>query len=56
LTTNYRFCFQFPLICEEPFLMDIGVTIFITIYAFVFNLIYDHIRVFWVRRGELAVQ
>ncbi|MEZ9764746.1 PACE efflux transporter [Vibrio splendidus] len=40
----------------QAFLMDIGVTIFITIYAFVFNLIYDHIRAFWVRRADLAVQ
>ncbi|WP_282611497.1 chlorhexidine efflux transporter, partial [Vibrio crassostreae] len=40
----------------QAFLMDIGVPIFITIYAFVFNLIYDHVRAFWVRRGELAVQ
>ncbi|OEF01605.1 hypothetical protein A136_02855 [Vibrio crassostreae 9ZC13] len=40
----------------QAFLMDIGVTIFITIYAFVFNLIYDHVRAFWVHRGELAVQ
>jgi len=40
----------------QAFLMDIGVTIFITIYAFVFNLIYDHIRAFWVRRADLTVQ
>ena len=41
---------------RQAFLMDIGVTIFITIYAFVFNLIYDHVRAFWVRRSDLAVQ
>ncbi|CAV26959.1 PACE efflux transporter [Vibrio atlanticus] len=35
----------------QAFLMDIGVTIFITIYAFVFNLIYDHVRSFLVRRS-----
>ncbi|NOJ12782.1 PACE efflux transporter [Vibrio splendidus] len=40
----------------QAFLMDIGVTIFITIYAFVFNLIYDHVRAFWVRKADLAVQ
>ncbi|MEZ9716974.1 PACE efflux transporter [Vibrio cyclitrophicus] len=40
----------------QAFLMDIGVTIFITIYAFVFNLIYDHVRVFLVHRSNLAVQ
>ncbi|ULN66984.1 PACE efflux transporter [Vibrio gigantis] len=41
---------------RQAFLMDIGVTIFITIYAFVFNLIYDHVRAFWVRSSDLAVQ
>ncbi|TCN75672.1 putative membrane protein [Vibrio crassostreae] len=40
----------------QAFLMDIGVTIFITIYAFVFNLIYDHVRALWVRRADIAVQ
>ncbi|MFA0287547.1 chlorhexidine efflux transporter, partial [Vibrio sp. 10N.222.45.F7] len=35
----------------QAFLMDIGVTIFITIYAFVFNLIYDHVRAFLVHRS-----
>ncbi len=33
----------------QAFLMDIGVTIFITIYAFVFNLIYDHGGAFLVK-------
>lgn len=38
----------------DAFLMDLGVTIFITIYAFVFNLSYDHLRVFIIttRRGK----
>ncbi|UPR55107.1 PACE efflux transporter [Vibrio cyclitrophicus] len=40
----------------QAFLMDIGVTIFITIYAFVFNLIYDHVRAFLVHRANLVVQ
>jgi len=40
----------------QAFLMDIGVTIFITIYAFVFNLIYDHVRAFLVHRSNLVVQ
>ncbi|GIU24099.1 PACE efflux transporter [Shewanella schlegeliana] len=34
----------------EAFAMDIGVTIFITIYAFFFNLAYDHIRAYIVAR------
>lgn len=34
----------------EAFVMDIGVTIFITIYAFTFNWIYDNVRVVLVRR------
>ncbi|MFA0441258.1 hypothetical protein BCU70_00595 [Vibrio sp. 10N.286.49.C2] len=29
----------------QAFIMDLGVTIFITFYAFTFNLIYDHLRV-----------
>ncbi|MCG9694903.1 PACE efflux transporter [Vibrio sp. Isolate22] len=40
----------------QAFLMDIGVTIFITIYAFVFNLIYDHVRVILVRKAEPLTQ
>lgn len=41
----------------DAFLMDLGVTIFITIYAFVFNLSYDHLRVFILitRRGKAQV-
>ncbi len=34
----------------EAFVMDIGVTIFITIYAFTFNWVYDNVRVVLVRR------
>ncbi|QPG57064.2 PACE efflux transporter [Shewanella eurypsychrophilus] len=34
----------------EAFVMDIGVTIFITIYAFTFNWVYDSVRVVLVRR------
>ncbi|KII76356.1 PACE efflux transporter [Vibrio renipiscarius] len=34
----------------EAFVMDIGVTIFITIYAFVFNLTYDHLRAYIVAK------
>ncbi|PKG37305.1 PACE efflux transporter [Psychromonas sp. Urea-02u-13] len=33
----------------EALIMDLGVTIFITIYAFTFNLSYDHIRAFVIR-------
>ncbi|MFH0259173.1 PACE efflux transporter [Vibrio barjaei] len=36
----------------EAFVMDIGVTIFVTIYAFLFNLVYDHARV-WVVTGHI---
>ena len=35
----------------EAFVMDIGVTIFITIYAFTFNLVYDNVRSTFVRRA-----
>ncbi|WP_152829924.1 PACE efflux transporter [Shewanella sp. YLB-07] len=34
----------------EAFVMDIGVTIFITIYAFTFNWVYDNVRVVLLRR------
>ena len=33
----------------QALIMDIGVTIFITIYAFFYNLTYDHTRAFIVR-------
>ncbi|GGK21988.1 PACE efflux transporter [Aliivibrio fischeri] len=41
----------------EAFVMDIGVTIFITIYAFAFNLIYDNVRAILVKRitGDKSV-
>jgi uncharacterized membrane protein len=35
----------------EAFMMDIGVTIFITIYAFTFNFVYDNVRATFVRRA-----
>ncbi len=34
----------------EAFVMDIGVTIFITIYAFTFNWVYDNVRAALVKR------
>ncbi|MBA5761294.1 PACE efflux transporter [Vibrio sp. 404] len=34
----------------EALIMDVGVTIFITIYAFVFNYAYDHIRAWIIER------
>ncbi len=40
----------------QAFLMDIGVTIFITIYAFLFNLVYDHVRVILVRKAQPLTQ
>jgi len=39
----------------EAFLLDISVTIFITIYAFTFNYCYDHIRAFIVKRREMNI-
>lgn len=38
----------------QAFIMDLGVTIFITIYAFMFNLIYDHSRVFILQGREVT--
>ncbi|PSW22262.1 hypothetical protein C9I98_03085 [Photobacterium sanctipauli] len=38
----------------EAFIMDIGVTLFITAYAFVFNYCYDHLRAALLRRRQLA--
>ncbi|WP_028115792.1 PACE efflux transporter [Ferrimonas senticii] len=38
----------------EALLMDIGVTVLITIYAFFYNLAYDHIRAAIVRRRQPA--
>jgi uncharacterized membrane protein len=39
----------------EAFLLDIGVTIFLTLYAFVFNYCYDHIRAFIIKRREITI-
>ena len=36
----------------QAFLMDIGVTIFVTVYAFLFNLTYDHIRLWVINSGK----
>ncbi len=33
----------------DAFILDLGITIFITIYAFVFNLSYDHLRAFYLK-------
>lgn len=37
----------------NAFLMDIGVTIFVTIYAFLFNFIYDNLRVSIIQRRQV---
>ena len=39
----------------EAFIMDLGVTIFITIYAFVFNFSYDKLRVIIVKKHTLKL-
>jgi len=39
----------------EAFLLDISVTIFITLYAFAFNYCYDHIRAFMIKRREMTI-
>ncbi len=39
----------------QALVMDIGVTIFITIYAFVFNLAYDHLRAYIVAKRTPAM-
>jgi len=38
----------------EALMMDIGVTIFITIYAFFYNLTYDHARAFIMRGSQVS--
>ncbi|MCL1146379.1 PACE efflux transporter [Shewanella marinintestina] len=38
----------------EALIMDIGVTVFITIYAFLYNLTYDHTRAFIIRSRATA--
>lgn len=37
----------------QALLMDIGVTLFITFYAFMFNLIYDHTRACLIRSKQV---
>lgn len=37
----------------QAFMMDIGVTVFISIYAFVYNYCYDHLRAAIIRRRQL---
>ncbi|EGU31199.1 hypothetical protein VII00023_03808 [Vibrio ichthyoenteri ATCC 700023] len=39
----------------QAFIMDIGVTIFITLYAFVFNLAYDHLRAYIIAKKSPAL-
>jgi len=36
----------------EAFVMDVGITIFITIYAFVFNWTYDNLRALIVKKSQ----
>lgn len=36
----------------EAFVMDVGITIFITVYAFTFNLIYDKVRAVIVKKSQ----
>ncbi|CAH0533145.1 hypothetical protein VST7929_01006 [Vibrio stylophorae] len=50
-------CFTVPVFAYalktsllHAFLMDLSMTIFITCYAFVFNLLYDHLRALLIRR------
>ncbi|USD67433.1 PACE efflux transporter [Vibrio sp. SCSIO 43136] len=38
----------------EAFMMDVGITIFITIYAFTFNLVYDKVRAVIVKKSRKA--
>ncbi|MGR5063237.1 PACE efflux transporter [Photobacterium sp. DNB22_13_2] len=38
----------------QALLMDVGVTAFITLYAFVFNFLYDHIRAAIVKKRQSA--
>jgi uncharacterized membrane protein len=37
----------------NAFIMDLGVSIFITIYAFVYNLVYDHARAYICRAKQI---
>lgn len=36
----------------QAFILDIGVTLFITLYALIFNYCYDHSRVYLIRKGH----
>ncbi|MBV1842181.1 PACE efflux transporter [Photobacterium ganghwense] len=36
----------------QAFILDIGVTLFITIYALIFNYCYDHSRAYLIRKGH----
>ncbi|WGE71756.1 PACE efflux transporter [Actinobacillus equuli subsp. haemolyticus] len=36
----------------SAFIMDIGMTLFVIVYAFFFNLSYDHLRVWWFKRSS----
>lgn len=38
----------------DAFIMDLGVTIFITIYAFLFNLIYDNVRAIYFQSRQVT--
>lgn len=38
----------------DAFIMDLGVTIFITIYAFSFNLIYDNVRAAYFQSRQIV--
>ncbi|MCK8044522.1 PACE efflux transporter [Shewanella sp. 1CM18E] len=38
----------------EALIMDLGVTVFITIYAFLYNLAYDHARAFIIRQRAVS--
>lgn len=40
----------------QALVMDIGVTICITVYAFLYNLTYDHTRAYFVRNGMIGNQ
>ncbi|WP_018651559.1 PACE efflux transporter [Actinobacillus capsulatus] len=33
------------------FIMDIGMTLFVIVYTFFFNLSYDHLRAWWLKRS-----
>ncbi|OAN10964.1 hypothetical protein A3K86_18445 [Photobacterium jeanii] len=35
----------------EAFIMDVGVTVFITIYAFIFNWVYDNVRASIIKKS-----